>query len=135
VIIGGGQVGCELGEFLIEQGKKITIIEMLPQICADVEMLNRKLLMKRLAEMQPTLITDAEIVQIDKEKVIYLDEKKKENTLSCEAVILAAGYRPDEDLIISKRYSAIESHFIGDCQAPRGIYAAIMEGNHIGLRI
>ena len=135
VIIGGGQVGCELGEFLLAQGKEITIIEVLPEICPDVELLNRKLLLKRLAEMKPDIITHAEIIQVDDEKVTYVDEHKKEKFSPCGAVILAAGYRPDEDLILSKRYSAPEAYFIGDCMSPRGIYAAIMEGNHIGRMI
>ena len=29
VIIGGGSVGCETAEYLAEQGKKVTVIEML----------------------------------------------------------------------------------------------------------
>lgn len=135
IIIGGGQVGCELGEFLIEQGKKISIIEILPKICADVEFLNRKMLLRRLEEKNTHIITGARITRIEKEHVRFWDEHKNEHLLPYDAVIVAAGYQPDEDLFESKRYSPVETHFIGDCIGARGIYAAIREGNDIGRRV
>ena len=32
VVVGGGQVGCEVAEFMAEKGKKVTIVEMLDNI-------------------------------------------------------------------------------------------------------
>ena len=135
VIIGGGQVGCELGEFLLGRGKKITIMEILPKICADVEFLNRKLLLKRLEEKHPTIITGVRITRVDKESVDFLDENGKEESVGYGALIVAAGYQPDEHLFQSRRYTSIETYFIGDCVGARGIYAAVREGHDIGRRI
>lgn len=135
VIIGGGQVGCELGEFLLEQGKKITIVEILPKICADVEFLNRKLLLKRIGKLNPKIVTGATISEVDKEKLIYLDKEGKEKYIEFGAIVVAAGYQPDEALFHLRRYAPVETHFVGDCVGARGIYAAIREGNDVGCRV
>ena len=36
VVIGGGLVGCETGHYLAEKGKKITIVEMLKRMAAEM---------------------------------------------------------------------------------------------------
>jgi pyruvate/2-oxoglutarate dehydrogenase complex dihydrolipoamide dehydrogenase (E3) component len=135
VIIGGGQVGCELGEFLLGRGKKITIIEILPKICADVEFLNRKMLLKRLEELKTTIITGARITRVENGAIFFLDESGEEKSVSYGALVVAAGYQPDEAFFHSWRYASIETHFIGDCVGARGIYAAVREGHDIGCRV
>ena len=32
IIVGGGVIGCEIGQFLRRLGTKVTIVEMMPQI-------------------------------------------------------------------------------------------------------
>jgi len=120
---------------LLKRGKKITIVEILSKICADVEFLNRKLLLNRLEELKPTIITGATISEVDKEKLIYLDGDGKEKHIEFGAIVVAAGYQPDEALFHSWRYAPVETHFIGDCVGARGIYAAIREGNDVGRRV
>ena len=50
VIIGGGSVGAETAEFLLNHYKDVTLIEMLPEIAADAEKVNRKVLLRSLGE-------------------------------------------------------------------------------------
>ena len=51
IVLGGGLIGCETAEFLAEQGKSVTIVEMQPQLAKDMEWCSRVLLMRRLKEL------------------------------------------------------------------------------------
>jgi 2,4-dienoyl-CoA reductase-like NADH-dependent reductase (Old Yellow Enzyme family) len=48
VIIGGGMVGCETGHYLAEQGKTVTIIEILKRMASDMLFMTRRRLMDGL---------------------------------------------------------------------------------------
>ena len=37
VLAGGGSLGCELAEYLVERGKKVSVVEILGQIAADAK--------------------------------------------------------------------------------------------------
>ena len=50
VIIGGGSVGAETAEFLLDDKKDVTLVEMLPEIDGDAEKVNRKVLLQSLGE-------------------------------------------------------------------------------------
>jgi len=48
IIVGGGLVGCETGLHLAEKGKKVTIIDMLPEVAQDVIFMARFSLLEAL---------------------------------------------------------------------------------------
>ena len=48
VIVGGGSIGCETAEFLFKMGKRVTILEMLDRIGADIGEWNRWVIVDRL---------------------------------------------------------------------------------------
>ena len=81
------------------------------------------------------IIAGAEIMGVEKKRIVYRDRTGGVAEFTYDDLIVAAGYRPDEDLINTMRYSLPGVYFIGDCKAPRGIYAAVMEGHHIGRSI
>ena len=81
------------------------------------------------------IIAGAEIMGVEKKRIVYRDRTGGVAEFTYDDLIVAAGYLPDEDLINTMRYSLPEVYFIGDCKAPRGIYAAVMEGHHIGRSI
>ncbi|MBW1913052.1 MAG: FAD-dependent oxidoreductase, partial [Deltaproteobacteria bacterium] len=48
IVAGGGLVGCEIALFLAQQGKKVSIIEMLDEVATDFNMVSRTLLLELL---------------------------------------------------------------------------------------
>jgi 2,4-dienoyl-CoA reductase-like NADH-dependent reductase (Old Yellow Enzyme family) len=50
VVAGGGMAGCDAALELAQQGKQVTILEMLPQAAGDVNMVNRGTLLRLLTE-------------------------------------------------------------------------------------
>ena len=135
VIIGGGLVGCETGEFLVEKGKTVTIIEMLNEIAVGVGISFKIGLINRLAAGGVTMLTGAKCREINEKYVLVTTNEGKEQTITADSMVLAVGAQPDIKLLKDIKDLAPEIHLIGDCVKPRRIINAIGEGHRIGLSI
>ena len=67
VIIGGGQVGLETADFLLSEGKEITILEMLKQVGQDMSPRARKMILEKLIQNGVEILTEAKAVSVDEE--------------------------------------------------------------------
>ena len=70
VIIGGGMVGCETGHYLAEQGKTVTIIEILKRMANDMFLMTRRRLMDGLRNKKVTLLASATCEEIRADSVL-----------------------------------------------------------------
>ena len=134
IIIGGGLVGCEVTEYLAEQGKKVTIVEMLEQIGLDIGPSYRKFVLKRLEKQGVTVITKATATSISKEGV-NITQNGQSRLLPTDTIILAAGSKPNKELLEVLKDTKIEVHAIGDCLSARRIVDAVAEGFDIGCSL
>jgi len=134
LIIGGGSLGCELAEYLVEKGKKVSVVEILDQIAADAESNARKLLAQRLAEKKVSLYTHSQVQKFDGNKAIVVKEKGEAFELPVEVIVAAVGVVPNPLSIkgIEKMKPAPEIYVIGDSRQPGKIMEAIHDGNRIG---
>ncbi len=135
VIVGGGMVGCETADFLSDLGKKVTVLEMLPELAPTVGMRMRARLLERLAEKGVKLETKARCTGIKERDVLYRNEEGKILKVEADTVVLAVGSKPNRSL-----YSAIgnlvpETYLLGDSLEPRQILEAVTEGFKIGSTI
>jgi 2-enoate reductase len=55
-VIGGGRVGCEVAEFMALDRKRVMLFEMMKEIAEDMEARSKKLLMKRLSELNVDIL-------------------------------------------------------------------------------
>ena len=131
IIIGGGLVGCEVAEYLAEQGKKVTIVEMLEQIGLDIGPSYRKFVLKRLEKQGVTVITQAIATSISREGV-NITQNDQSRLLPTDTIILAVGSKPNKELLEALKDTKIEIHAIGDCSTARRIVDAVTEGFDIG---
>lgn len=129
VIIGGGAVGCETAEFLADRGTKVTVVEMLENVARDVGMLEKALLMQRLAEKGVTLLTKTVVREVNPGGDLVLQKDYQQEILKgVDTVVLAVGYRPVMDLeqvLAEKKLPFLK---IGDCLEARKVLDAIWEG-------
>ena len=128
VVIGGGLVGCETAEFLAEQGKQVTVVEMLDDIAVDVGALTRALLLERMAEKKIMILTKSKAQEITAEGVIIEKEGGKKEVIYVDTVVLAVGSKPKNDLLKLLEEEGISAFAIGDCVKPRKIIDTIHEG-------
>ncbi len=134
VIIGGGRVGCETAEFLADKGKKVTILEMLDQIGADMGQFSKEDLLPRLEEKGVLMEVSTKAEAITPGGV-QANAGGKKVQFDADSVVLAVGSRPNRELAEQLEGKVTELHVIGDCVEPRRIQDAIHEGYRVGLNV
>jgi len=135
VIIGGGMVGCETGHYLAEQGKTVTIIEILKRMANDMFPMVRRRLMDGLRSKKVTLLTSATCEEIKKDSVRVTTAEGKRETIPADTVIIAVGYKSNERLCKALEGKVPEIYCIGDSSEPRRILEAVNEGYRTGLAL
>jgi 2,4-dienoyl-CoA reductase-like NADH-dependent reductase (Old Yellow Enzyme family)/thioredoxin reductase len=134
VIIGGGSVGAETAEFLLDHKKDVTLVEMLPEIAGDAEKVNRKVLLRSLGEkgVKIRVLTQATAILAEGVEVEFDGNKE---TLPADTVVLATGIRPNNDLEAALRPLPAKLHKVGDCTKPRKAIDAIHEGFQAAVKL
>ena len=135
VVIGGGSTGCETAEFLCEKGRHVTVLEMLPEVGADMGFRDRMRLMSRLAKLPIRFLTKAKCQEINKDGVTVVTGEGEERFISAETVVLAVGVEPDNRLYLRLRASGFTTHLAGDCWNGRTITDAIADGFRLGCSL
>ena len=132
VIVGGGASGCETALYLAELGCNVTIVEMLPEMAANLETITRKVILKKLEENKVTMLAGFKLVRILDNGVQISGNDGAEISIEADRVVMAVGNRPDNRLYQQIALSGYEIHRIGDCIEPRSIKQAIYEGTVAG---
>ena len=138
VVAGGGGIGCETALYLARQGKKVTVVEMLPEAALDFNFINRGMLLEMLAGAGVEIRTSSRVVQIRTDGVRVegvAGEPARESgaapawsEIPADTVVLALGMVSRGTLVDELRPSAPRVFVVGDCVKPRHIIDAVHEG-------
>jgi len=128
VVIGGGQVGCEVGVHYATMGKEVTILEMQKALCPDATRTYREELQGQVSDHCKAAITGGTCTSIAPEGVYYKDAEGVEHLIEAETVILAMGMRPTSDIAESFRDCAQTFRAIGDCVKTGNVQKAVRAG-------
>lgn len=128
---------------LTSKGKRnITILEMKNKIGGRFGISTRWVIMKQIDDAGINSITRIRVKNIStksikkKDKVcIKYEEKKKDIKIFADTVIIAAGYKSNQNLTKKLNGKIDELYKIGDCVEVRTALEAIHEGFEVGLRI
>ncbi|HSR10667.1 MAG TPA: FAD-dependent oxidoreductase, partial [Thermodesulfobacteriota bacterium] len=131
IVAGGGAVGCEVALYLARQGKQVTLVEMLPQIAADVPPL-RNALVAQLAEAAVKIQTNTKIAAVTDKGVTAISADKNIVEITGDKVILALGLVPDDRLYKAVHEKVSEVYVVGDSVEARRMGEAIHEGYRVG---
>lgn len=134
VIIGGGEVGLETAEFLANQGKEVTVVEMLERIAHDMGTHSRWVLLSRLRQMGVILQTKTEAVRITPNGVV-VSSNGHQRTIESDSVVLAAGVVPNDALAEELKGKVKRLYLVGDCSQGRRIIDAVRDGYRVGREI
>jgi 2-enoate reductase len=135
VLMGGGLEGCETALWLAQSGKKVTIVEMLPQLNLDIHRSNKAMLFDLLSDASVDILNGVKVISIEEGLVRGMNENRDEVTVECDTVVLAVGLKPSNTLYRALLEKAKEVYGIGDCMKPRKIADAIWEGAMVALRV
>ena len=134
VVIGGGRIGCETAELLLEQGRKVTIIEMLPKIGKDIGASERFVTISLLRRGGAILETGARVVRITAAGVQAVREGEA-LFFPAESVVMAVGMEAEDGLAMALRGKVPELYTVGDCVEPTRIGDAVKAAYRCAIRV
>ncbi len=134
IVIGGGLVGCETALWLAQQGRKVTVIEILPELMTGslpIPHMNRTMLIDLLSINKVSIITGAEVKEITGEGAV-VEKSTCQELIKADTIVLATGFRSRDDLykVFSGKIPRVFA--IGDCRSPGNIMGAIWDGYEVG---
>ncbi len=91
VVIGGGMIGCEIAEYLVEKGQEVVILEVLPDLAMDAFSWIRKIILQRLEKRGIKAFTGVKEEQIIEEGIEIVDHSGKRVLIEADKIILATG--------------------------------------------
>jgi 2,4-dienoyl-CoA reductase-like NADH-dependent reductase (Old Yellow Enzyme family)/thioredoxin reductase len=132
IVVGAGFTGAETALYLAQQGKKVTIIEMMgPEtIIKDAAMITRYSLLGFLAENNVQIITNTKLVAITDTGIRTIDNHFNNKDYSADTIVLATGMKARKDKVdeLRRLIPETEVSIIGDCYQPRTLVGAIHDG-------
>jgi NADPH-dependent 2,4-dienoyl-CoA reductase/sulfur reductase-like enzyme len=135
VIIGGGVVGLETAEFLADKGKRVTVVEMLPELAAGMERWHKQYLLERLNTLGVIILTKAKAEAVQQEGMMLTTEDGEKLLLPANTIVSCTGARSNKTLYQELSGKVQEIYCIGDSAEPRRILEATAEGFLTGQAI
>ena len=137
VVIGGGLVGLELAEYLVERGRKVVVLEAGSSLGAELSIVRRARVIHQLKAHGATLHRNATVSSIDKSSVTYTQEGQT-YSLPCKQVIIAIGAQPETALAdnLAKDNASIAAvSSIGDSRHIGYIEGAMLDARNLVQRL
>jgi 2,4-dienoyl-CoA reductase-like NADH-dependent reductase (Old Yellow Enzyme family)/thioredoxin reductase len=135
VIIGGGDIGCETADWLAGPERKISVVEILPQVLHRMKKIPRGRLLSRLSDKGVTIYTETRITSVEK-RGVYLKKKDGEKVfLEAHHVVFAIDARPEDGLLHQLEGKIKEVIAVGDAASPGNIGAALRSATGEALKI
>lgn len=130
LIVGGGFVGCELAVHLAQLGRKVTVVEQLPEVLDNIRTVhpNREMLLAMLAQHQVTLVTGAQLQEVNTTGAVVSVDGNESQSLAADSVIMATGFTPRCELFEALWGRVKQVSRLGDCLKPGKILDAVWDG-------
>ena len=138
VVVGAGLIGCETALWLANQGRKTTILEMLPEPLITPPPLfnaNKLMLLDLLALNGVKIEVNTTVQEIADDGIIAVDKYLKQSKPQADTVVLAVGLEPDDHLYKLLIGKVANLYALGDCQDPQRIMGAIWDSYEVARSI
>lgn len=139
VIVGGGLVGVELAEFLVERGRRVVVLGEGDKFGTELAVVRRWRVLHTLREHQVEMIANTDVQSINEKGVSYLYKdaggQQQAGFAQSDSVILAVGASANHDLLEQLEPLNIPLRTIGDCSGVSYIEGAMHEGNAAGREV
>ncbi len=135
VVLGGGYVGMETMDFLLEKGIGVTLLEMQDFPPVGKHTAHGYWLHRRIRKGGGTIVTGAKVTEIHRSSVSFIKDGIVTELSPVNMVVTALGVCPEHQLADVLTSMAIPFLSAGDVISPRRIIEAIHEGHRAGLEI
>jgi NADPH-dependent 2,4-dienoyl-CoA reductase/sulfur reductase-like enzyme len=121
VIIGGGSVGCELADFLaptlndrFPRNRKVTVLEMLPEIMMTEGGVVRSKLAMRMMEKGIRIESGAKVTSVTENTIAFEKDGVEYTIRDADTLVFANGYHVDSAMEDMLKAAGASYHLIGD---------------------
>ena len=91
IVVGGGVIGCEIGQYLSKMGSEVTIVEALPRLMATMDDDVSKAIERQFKKDKVTVITGDGVTAVDPQADVVNMTLASGKTLSAKYVLVAVG--------------------------------------------
>ncbi|MDD4716294.1 MAG: FAD-dependent oxidoreductase [Oscillospiraceae bacterium] len=137
VILGGGLVGCETALWLLQKGKRVSIVETAPKILNGGEGIcfaNYDMLKDLLHFYKAEIFESAKVTAV-KDDAVTVQTKEGTKELAADTVIQSVGYQSEDSLYQSMAGSEKVVYRIGDAREVRNIMHAVWDAYQLALEL
>ena len=133
-ILGGGLVGIELAEFLVDRGRTVTVLEDGATLAVEMAHPRRWRVLTDLREHGAELVSNAEVLEVTPTQVRYRHEER-EHSVDADCVVVASGLVGDESVAQQMRAGGLDPVTIGDCTGVGYLEGAMADGFKAGYAV
>ena len=134
VIIGGGLVGLELAEFLLDRGRQVTVLEPGNRAGRELSIVRRWRVLDNVTS-HGTLHLKAAVQEITRSAVLWTDAEGAAQSTTMDSVVLAIGAQADDRVASALAATGVPVERIGDCSGVNYIEGAMHDGNRVGRTV
>ena len=138
IIVGAGMTGMESALLLGNQGKKVTVIDMVKvsETGTGGTKMNIIALHNMLEERGVEILDETKLEEITDKGIIVQDATGAKKEMACDTVVLSLGLRAKTNAVRAFADCADEVFFVGDCNTKQGtLFNAITTAHDAAMSI
>ena len=135
LIVGGGGIGAEAADLFSEEGKEVTLVEMLEGIALDLVGHLQHFLNTRLKAKGVRILVSAKAVRFEKGALWVETPQGTRKLEGFDSIVIALGSVSNDEMAESLKRRVSEFYVIGDAFRPREVMEALLEAEEIALKI
>jgi len=139
VIAGGGMIGCEIALWLAQQGKKVTIVEELPELMIagkiPIPHANRIMLLDLLKLHKVEVLTNYYIAEVTDEGVGLVSHDFERRKIEADTVGISIGLKPNKEIYDALVGKVPYLYLVGDAREVRNIMGSIWDAYEVARNI
>ncbi|MPM87753.1 Cinnamate reductase [bioreactor metagenome] len=135
VVIGGGLVGLELAEFLLDRGREVTVLEPGTHPGTELAIVRRWRVVEAV-KAHGKLQLLAQVQNITRKEVIWTDKSGAVQSTPADSVVIALGAQPDASVAEAiARMTSVPVQQLGDSHELGYIEGAMHSGHRAGATV
>ena len=138
LVLGGGLIGCEIALWLAQQGKKVTIVEILNDLMIagiQVQHMNRLMLLDLLKFHKVEVFTHTSLLEVTENGALLMDGDSRKRNFPADTIVLAVGLKPDWELYQTLKAQTPNLYLIGDSRKAQNIMNSIWDAYEVARMI
>jgi NADPH-dependent 2,4-dienoyl-CoA reductase/sulfur reductase-like enzyme len=135
IVLGGGQAGLVLADFLAEKGKEVAVLNRRPHFAEEMSSNDRFYLRERLKRDGVRLYKRVAIQRFLADGVEFKSAGEAHRLEGFDTVVLAERMTPIREAAAHLKQRGIALHVVGDAKNPRTLMHCLSEGEEIGREI